>query len=283
MVLPMSEANAIERSQSPVTSESLAEDLRELGVTPGMVLLVHSSMSAMGWVCGGAVAVVEALRRVLTREGTLVMPTHSSQLSDPSNWRNPPVPESWWKVIWNSMPPFDPLTTPTRGMGTIPEVFRTMPDVVRSNHPTCSMSAWGSGAREIVGVHSLADPHGDESPLGQINAVGGSVLLLGVSHAANTSIHLAERRVFADAQARVPTGAPVLLPDGRRWVPYEEPEVDSGDFARLGESYEAVSPHVTVGRVGWAKARLMPQRDLVDFSIKWLRENRDSRGRVVRQ
>jgi aminoglycoside 3-N-acetyltransferase len=96
----MSEANAIKRAQSPVTIESLAEDLRELGVRPGTVLLVHSSMSALGWVCGGAVAVVEALRRVLTREGTLVMPTHSSQLSVPSNWRNPPVPESWWKVIW---------------------------------------------------------------------------------------------------------------------------------------------------------------------------------------
>ena len=277
----MSEAKSIVRSTNPVTVGSLSCDLRGLGVGSGDVLLVHSSMSALGWVCGGAVAVVEALMCVLTCEGTLVMPTHSAQLSEPSHWRNPPVPESWWSVIRDSMPPFDPVTTPTRGMGSIPESFRMMPGVVRSDHPTCSMSAWGAGADEVVGNHSLTDPHGNESPLGRIYDMDGKVLLLGVGHVANTSMHLGERRAFGGSQAMVRTGAPMRFPEGRRWIAFEEPDVDSGDFAKMGNCFETASNLVVKGKIGMATGVLMSQRDLVDFSIQWLGINRDSSGRML--
>ena len=55
------------------------------------------------------------------------MPTHTGDNSEPSNWENPPVPESWWDVIRAEMPVFDPKLTPTRGMGIIPETFRKFP------------------------------------------------------------------------------------------------------------------------------------------------------------
>ena len=71
-------------AKGPVTVQSLGKDLRGLGVRPGMVLIVHSSLSAMGWVCGGAVSVILALQSVLRSYGTLIMPTHSGDLSDPS-------------------------------------------------------------------------------------------------------------------------------------------------------------------------------------------------------
>jgi aminoglycoside 3-N-acetyltransferase len=81
----MTEETAIEKTRdqsSPVTVDSLKKDLTALGVKPGMVLLVHSSLSSLGWVCGKSVAVIEALEFLLTPDGTLVMPTHSGELLD---------------------------------------------------------------------------------------------------------------------------------------------------------------------------------------------------------
>ena len=100
----MPEGQVVRKTKTLATVESLRDDFEALGIEKGMVLLVHSSLSALGWVCGGAVAVIIALQEVLGETGTLVMPTHSTDLSDPSQWENPPVPESWWQTIRETMP-----------------------------------------------------------------------------------------------------------------------------------------------------------------------------------
>lgn len=88
---------------------------QNLGVCTGDILLVHSSMSSIGWVCGGSQAVIESLLKSVGETGTLVMPAHSSDLSDPSVWENPPVPKTWISIIKETMPPFEVDKTPTRG------------------------------------------------------------------------------------------------------------------------------------------------------------------------
>ena len=190
----MPEGQVVDKTKILATVESLQADFKALGIEKGMVLLVHSSLSAMGWVCGGAVAVIIALQKVLGETGTLVMPTHSTDLSDPSQWENPPVPESWWQTIRETMPAYDPGLTPTRSMGKIVETFRKQEGVLRSTHPQSSFCARGPQASYIINNHSLVYGFGEHSPLARIYDLNGFVLLLGVGHSSNTSIHLAEYR-----------------------------------------------------------------------------------------
>lgn len=268
----MGERAAIERVDEPVTVSSLAADLRGLGLHEGDTLLVHASLSALGWVCGGAQVVVDALQEVVTDSGTLVVPTHTGQYTDPAGWSNPPVPDEWVERIRETMPAFRPDVTPTREMGAIPECFRDYPDAVRSVHPTVSFAAWGADAEAIVADHGLDYGLGENSPLARVYERDGDVLLLGVGHDRNTSLHLAEHRADFPKETVV-TGAPVLE-DGRRVrVEFEDIATSTEDFADLGADFEEQS-ELAAGTVGAADARLASQRALVDFAVDWFEANR---------
>ncbi|MFW9807229.1 MAG: aminoglycoside N(3)-acetyltransferase, partial [Candidatus Thorarchaeota archaeon] len=134
-------------TSAPITKTQLVTDFRKLGVYQGDTISVHSSMSKIGWVVGGQLTVIEALMEAVTEKGTLVMQAHSTGNTDPRNWNYPPVPEDWWDTIREEMPPFRPEITPLRNLGRIPELFRIMPGVLRSNHPQVSCTAWGFHAR----------------------------------------------------------------------------------------------------------------------------------------
>jgi len=268
----MSEADAIDRADEPVTVSSLVADLRELGVEAGDTLLVHSSTSALGWVSGGPPAVIDALQEVLTDAGTLVMPTHTSQYTDPADWQAPPVPDDWVDQIRESRPPYRPDVTPTRGMGAIPECFRTYPGTVRSRHPQFSFAAWGGAADAVVTEHGLDDPLGENSPLARVYDRDGDVLLLGVGHDSNTSLHLAEHRADFQKERTVST-APILEDGHRVDVEISALETSTGDFDALGTAFEREVGLVS-GAVGAATARLASQRALVDFAVEWFETNR---------
>ncbi|EYT80449.1 aminoglycoside phosphotransferase [Streptomyces sp. Tu 6176] len=245
-----------------VTRDTLAEDLRALGVRPGETLLAHSSMKSLGWVCGSQVAVVRALLDALGPDGTLVVPAQSGDLSDPALWSRPPVPEVWWDTIRAAMPGYDPATTPTLGVGVVPETVRTWPGALRSAHPQTSFAAIGPRAREITDGHATDCRLGERSPLARLEALGARVLLLGTGYDTCTCFHLAEYRVPAP---RVRVGRPG--PHG--WETVTEVSIDSGCFGELGHDFERDRP-VVRGTVGTAAARLFPLADAVAYAERWL-------------
>lgn len=263
-----------DRSREPITVDSLASDLRALGVEAGQTVLVHGSLSSLGWVCGGAPAVVDALKRVVSEDGTVVMPTHSPGNMDPADMEHPPVPDAWYDTIRGKMPPYRPAITPTRGMGAIAECFRSYPAVRRSDHPQHSFAAWGADAEFVTEAHDYEYSLGEESPLGSVYDLDGDVLLLGTSHAANTSLHLAEYRADLDCDTVTCAGS-VLRNGDREWVQWDDLDFDDRDFPDCGAAFEGEHPDaVESGTVGVGDAKLLSQPPLVDFAVGWFETNR---------
>jgi len=270
----VTESDVIARStRGPVTVDMLVDDLVRLGLVPATTLLLHSSLSSLGFVCGGPQAVIEAVLGVLGPDGTLVVPTHSGANSDPAAWVAPPVPESWWPVIRSSMPAFDTHLTPTRGMGAVPDCLLRHPAARRSDHPQVSFTAIGHHAPEITSGHRLDQQLGITSPLGRIYDLEGSVLLLGVGHDRNTSLHLAEYLATWPSKRTRRHAAAVSVDGERRWETFTDLDIDESDFPAIGAAFEATGS-VRHGRVGHATAVLMPQRALVDFGATWMAEHR---------
>ncbi|CAG0945909.1 partial SPbeta prophage-derived aminoglycoside N(3')-acetyltransferase-like protein YokD, partial [Anaerolineae bacterium] len=214
--------------------------------------------------------------QVLGDEGTLVMPTQSGDLSDPAEWRNPPVPETWWQIIRETMPAFDPDFTPTRRMGKIPETFRKRKGVLRSGNPRDSFAARGPNASTITAHHSLEFGLGENSPLARLAAhdLNARVLLLGVGHGNNTSLHLAEYRANFPGKRIIKQGAPILVNGERRWAEFEDVDTNSDDFPLIGADFARDTGLQRAGKIAQADALFFPQRALVDYAVEWMERER---------
>ncbi|NDJ61354.1 MAG: AAC(3) family N-acetyltransferase [Chloroflexi bacterium] len=269
----MSEAQTINPNFPPLTVDLLAAGFADCGLAPGQTVIVHTAMRKLGWVVGGPVAVIQALLQVLGPQGNLVMPAHTTDNSEPSHWQNPPVPESWWPIIRAHMPAYDPATSPLRQMGKVAETFVHWPGAIRSSHPANSFVALGPQAAYLTADHRLESGLGARSPLARLYDLDGYVLLIGVDHSNNTSLHLAEDRAEWPGKPYTEDGVAMLVDGERRWVTYRMLDYDADDFAQLGDAYEAaaVIPRHTVGQ---AQVRFMRQRPLVDFAVQWVNANR---------
>jgi len=232
------------------------------------------AMSKLGWIVGGAEAVIRALLAAVGESGTIMMTTNSSNNTDPYEWQRPPVPEAWWQLIRDHTPAYNPLTTPTREMGVVPELFRTWPGAIRSDHPAFSLAALGPNAEYLVADHALQEDSGDRSPLGKLYELDGHVLLLGVEHWNNTSLHLAEFRADYPGKRNLSTGSAMLMDGRRQWVTYETLDTDPDDFGEIGAAFEKAH-EIVVQQINGAEVRFFKQRLVVDFAVDWMENHRD--------
>ena len=234
------------RSLPGATRTALVAQLHALGVRAGDVLLVHTSFRAVRPVAGGPTGFIAALREAVGPAGTLVMP-------------------SWGD---DDATPFDPRTTPVSAdLGIVAETFRHLPDVERSAHPF-AFAAIGPAAAHITGDPLPLPPHAPASPVGRVHELDGQVLLLGVGHDADTTLHLAE--LLGGAPYRTPKHCTVRGGDGRPMrVDYGENDHCCERFA-LADDWLRARGLQREGRVGSAPARLVRARDVVGVAREQL-------------
>jgi len=224
----------------------LTAQLRTLGVDHGGVLLVHMSYRAVRPVDGGPEGVIDALLAAVGETGTVVMP-------------------SWTE---NDDAVFDPPTSRANSdLGVTPNLFWRRAGVRRSNHPF-AFAALGPKAADVTADPLPMPPHRRESAVGRVFESGGQVLLLGVGHDSNTTIHLAE------ALSGVPYGVPkhiTVLEDGHPLrIDYLENDHCCQRFA-LADEWLRARGLQREGQVGNAAARLVRSRDVVEIVSERLR------------
>lgn len=269
----MKEGEVVKKTSKPNTISSLTMDFQKLGIKSGDTILVHSSLSAIGWTSGNAIAVIEALIKTVGLTGNIIMPSFTSENSDPKNWQNPPVPEEWHSIIRKESPPFDPRKTPTRMMGVIAETFRSYPNVLRSNHPRDSFCALGPKANYIISSHQLTPALGLNSPLERNVKLNGKILLLGVDHGNNTTLHYADWCANYKNKKFEKHATAILIENNRKWVEFEDLEYEDDDFLDVGKCFEKNNDYQKL-KIGIGIAKLYNARDLVNFAIKWFEKNR---------
>lgn len=212
----------------PVTRSRLARDLRALGVEAGSIVMVHSSLSALGWVIGGAETAIRALFDVIGPDGTLLAYI---------GWEDEPpqpvdaLPPAALAAARNEFPAYDPLVARARkDHGRVPEALRVWPGAVHSGHPESGIVAIGRRAGEIAHPHPVDDSYGANTPYARLVSMHGQVLLLGAPLDTTTLIHHAESIADVPGKRRVSYEYPVYDDSGNRiWREYRD--IDTSDGA----------------------------------------------------
>ena len=228
-------------------------DLRELGVTAGMLLIVHSSLRAIGQVVGGPQTVVEALLQAITEKGTLVIPTFS----------------------WGYLATYDQRSTPSV-IGAIPEYTRTRPDFFRSFHPTHSVAAKGPLAKAITENHGAAGALAKGGPFHRVAQWGGEVLMLGCDHRSNSMVHVGEDLHGAPYRQRTPERFTEGI--GRDGQEYRFNVAGSPQCSIAFGAIECPlreAGAVRDGRIGSARSQLISGQAIIDAAMQSLQKKSD--------
>lgn len=156
-----------------LTKEAIQKQLREMGILPSDMVLVHTSLKALGPVEGGADGLIDAFLGYLT-EGMFLVPTHT------------------WATV-NQPPHVYDVNETVPCIGTLPRVAAFRKEGIRSLHPTHSIWGWGNGAEAFLqGEEKAQTPAAPGGAWDRLADVGAKILLIGVGLDKNTFIHSVE-------------------------------------------------------------------------------------------
>ena len=234
-----------------VTRSDIASSLRAMGLGAGDRVMVHSSLSSMGHVEGGASTVVQAFLDVLGPAGTLMVPTFTH----------------------SSCQYFDPLESPSLN-GAVTEAARRFPGAVRSLHPTHAVTAIGPDAESLVEDDLKRGALGKDCALDRLIKKGGYIFLLGVSHSSNSSIHIGEDYAGADRHGRFSPEEPEVVvlnhPEhGEMDITLTEMMGHTVAFGRIEEVLRARG-QIVDGTIGKARCQMMKGEELLAATVEIL-------------
>jgi len=240
-----------------ISYRDVVQALQQVGLVPSSRLIAHASLSAFGPVAGGAETIVGAL---LASAETVMMPTFTlrAMVVPPVGPPNNALEYGDPRGANASAEIFRPDLTVDAAMGVVAETMRRHPRARRSEHPLLSFA--GVNAGEALSAQSLEDPL---APLAWLAEYDGDVLLLGVDHRADTTVHYAEKMAGRRQFVRW-----ALTPAGVVECP-GMPGCSDG-FAVLGPRLEGVARRADLGE---SVVELVPIRDLVHVVVGWIRED----------
>jgi aminoglycoside 3-N-acetyltransferase len=240
-----------------ITFEDIKLGFENLGFSRGHRIMVHSSLSSLGWVEGGPEAVITALMELVGSEGTILMPSFNH--GAPFNRNGSGI--------------YGPLKTPCTN-GRITDTFWRMKGVCRSLNPTHPFASWGKDAERYTKDHHLTLTMGEDSPLGIITRDDGYQINLGTSHNTTTAKHLAETINRSPCLGYRTESYPVRLPDGlmvyhRSWGWRERscPITDSGKYIEIEMERQKLQKR---GYVGKSLATYFKLKDLIKIILNLL-------------
>jgi aminoglycoside 3-N-acetyltransferase len=237
-----------------ITYRELVTALRALGLERTTPLLVHASLDTFEPVNGGVDSLLGAL---LSAFDTLLAPVFT--------FRTTLIPEVGPEdngLVYgsgrmsNAMAEFYRPDMPAdRAMGLLAESLRHLPQARRSGHPILSFA--GVNAGEFLEVQTLAQPL---APLEALQQAGGWVLLLGVDHTANTSLHAVEAQAGRQGFVRW-----ALTPAGVVECPHM-PGCTRG-FNAAETRLRRMTRQVQVGKTFFKAVPLLDQAEII---LTWL-------------
>jgi aminoglycoside 3-N-acetyltransferase len=165
-----------------ITEQRLIADLKKIGIQQGDHVIVHSSLSKIGYVEHGAKTVVDAILNVIGSEGTLLCPCFAHS--------------TFSKYYLDTNPVFDLNNSPSKA-GAISEYVRTLKGAKRSFHPTDSVCAIGPLADFYTSTHfGQLTPYNQYSPYYILTKKNGKILNVGVPlNTSCTNLHTLEDAV----------------------------------------------------------------------------------------
>jgi aminoglycoside 3-N-acetyltransferase len=265
----------------PLTRAQLVESLSALGVGSANTIMLHCSLSSMGYVVGGSDTVVTALLDAVGADGTVM--ALAGWDHDSYHLQEWPEP---LRVAYLADPPgFDPIVSEAaRYVGRLPERIRTWPGATSSNHPEARFVAVGLWAEWITKDQPLNHPYGRGSPLAKLVEADGHVLLLGAPLNTITLLHHAEELADVSDKKIVRYHAPVASGQDVEWLEIEDIDTSTGAFPYhqvVGErdSFDVIGEAAiaarigTAGKVGDARSFLFPARHLVAFAVAWMEKH----------